>query len=399
MTHQDTIERLADLIVSFGANVQPGQVMTLSSEPGKEELTRAVATAAYMRGALFVDLTVFDQHIKHARALYADPGTLGYVPPWYGRRMVELGEIRSAGVALTGPVAPHIMDDVDPSRLGIDMLPRIKETMTVVNNRSTNWTIAPCPTPAWAELVHPSLEPAAALDKLWEQIAYVCRLDAADPIEAWRERFALLSRAASALTETRLDSLHFEGPGTDLMVGLLPTSTWLTAEFTTADGIVHAPNLPTEEIFTTPDPARVEGYVRATKPLFSSGVLIEGLSMRFEGGRATQIDADRGAETLRGLAAKDEGAARLGEVALVDREGRIGPLDTVFYDTLLDENAASHLALGGAYLAPIGEQDHARANTSEIHIDFMIGGNEVAVTGIAGDGRKVPLLRDGRWQI
>jgi aminopeptidase len=400
MSHEQVIERLAELIVAFGANVQPGQVVAISSEPGKEALTRAIAAAAYRRGALFVDVSVFDQHVKRARALYADPETLGYVPPWYGKRVLELGELRSANVGLSGPVAPRLMDDVDPALLGIDMLPRVKESVIVVNDASTNWTISPCPTPAWAELVHPSLQPAQALDKLWEQIAHVCRLDEPDPIQAWRDRFATLSGVATKLTGMQLDSLRFEGPGTDLTVGLLPSSTWLAANFTTAGGIEHAPNVPSEEVFTTPDPLRVEGHVRSTKPLFTSGALIEGLSVRFEGGRAVQIEAERGADTLRSLAARDDGAARLGEVALVDREGRIGPLNTTFYDTLLDENAASHIAIGAAYLATVGdERDHPRANVSEVHVDFMIGGEDVAVTGIAADGSEIPLLRGGSWQI
>jgi aminopeptidase len=174
----------------------------------------------------------------------------------------------------------------------------------------------------------------------------------------------------------------------------------MSAEFTTADGIRHAPNLPTEEVFTTPDPERVDGVVRSTKPLFTSGQLITGLSVRFEGGRATQIDADQGAETLRGLSQRDPGAARLGEVALVDREGRIGPLGTVFYATLLDENAASHIALGmGFPFAVEGEADRERVNPSEIHIDFMIGADDVTVSGVTRDGREVPLLREGAWQL
>ncbi len=168
----------------------------------------------------------------------------------------------------------------------------------------------------------------------------------------------------------------------------------------TVGGIRHCPNLPTEEIFTTPDPERVDGVVRSTKPLFTSSRLITGLSVRFEGGRAVSMDADQGAETLRGLAERDEGAARLGEVSLVDRESRIAAMGTVFYDTLIDENAASHIALGQAIMEAVRDQgDLERVNRSEIHIDFMIGSDEVAVTGVTDDGREVPLLRDGSWQI
>jgi aminopeptidase len=400
MPSEQTVRALAELIVRFGANVQPGQIVALSSEPGKEQLTRAVAEVAYEQGAKFVDLAVFDVHLKRARARYADRDTLGFVPPWYGQRAIALGEHRCARVAFSGPVAPGIMDDVDPERLGLDMLPAVKEGIGLVNDRTTNWSIAPCPTPAWAELVYPDLEPDAAYERLWAQIAHVCRIDEEDPVAAWEERIAALVTAAGKLDGLALDSLHFEGPGTDLKVGLLRGSRWRCGYFSTIDDIVHHPNLPTEEVFTTPDPERVEGMVRATKPLYASGALITDLKVRFEGGRAVEIEAGKGAGTLRALTSRDPGAARLGEVALVDREGRIGPLDTVFYDTLLDENAASHIALGQGFgLAVEGEDDQRRVNESEIHIDFMIGSDDVAVTGLTSGGEEVPLLRNGAWRI
>ena len=400
MPDQRHIRALAELVVRFGANVQPGQIVALSSEPGKERLARTIAEVAYEQGAKFVDLAVFDVHLKHARALHADKETLGFVPPWYGERAIALGEHRCARIGLSGPVAPKIMDDVEPERLGLDMLPSVREGIAIVNDRTTNWTIAPCPTPDWAELVHPDLELGAALERLWGQIFHVCRIDEPNPVAAWEARIDGLVKAAEKLDESRLDALHFEGPGTDLTVGLLSGSRWRCGHFSTIEDIVHHPNLPTEEVFTTPDPMRVDGVVRATKPLFASGAMVSGLRVRFEGGRAVEIDADQGAGTLRALADRDPGAARLGEVALVDREGRIGPLETVFYDTLLDENAASHIALGQGFgLAVEGESDQERINGSEIHIDFMIGSDDVAVTGIGTGGERVPLLRGGAWQI
>lgn len=396
----DYVRSLAELLVRFGANVQPGQIVALGSEPGKEPLARAIAAAAYRAGARFVDLSVFDVHLKRARALYADPETLSFVPPWYGERVLALSEARAARIALSGPVAPRVMDGVDPALASRDMLPAIKESMKVVNERTTNWTIGPCPTRDWAQLVHPDADPDAALERLWQQIVHVCRLDEDDPVAAWQTRLDQLVRVSDKLGSLSLDALHFEGPATDLTIGLLHSSRWRCGRFETAAGITHVPNLPTEEVFTTPDPERVEGTVRSTKPLFTSGTLITGLSVRFEGGRAVEIDAEHGAETLRGLSQRDAGGARLGEVALVDREGRIGQLDTVFYDTLLDENAASHVALGQGFQFAVGEQrDIERINGSEIHIDFMIGGDEVAATGLQRDGTEVPLLRGGEWQI
>ncbi|MDQ6747918.1 MAG: aminopeptidase [Candidatus Dormibacteraeota bacterium] len=387
-------------MVGFGANLQPGQILAISSEPGKEALARAIAESAYERGALFVDLSVFDVHFKRARARHADPQTLPFIPPWLGDRARALGEHRCAQVALTGPVVPQIMNGIDPDLLGRDTLPSLPESMQVIDDRSTNWTAVPGPTPEWARLVYPDLESEAALDRLWSDVAHICRIDEPDPIQAWNERLDTLLAVAVKLDDLALDALRFHGPGTDLTIGLLPSSGWCAARFETVDGIVHAPNIPTEEVFTTPDPERVNGHVTATKPLFTSGMAVKGLEVHFEGGRAVSIAAEEGAEVLRGLSQHDPGAARLGEVALVDRESRIGPLGTVFYDTLIDENASSHIALGQGYDHGVrAEEDRARVNTSDVHVDFMIGGDAVAVTGVQRDGREISLLRDGRWQF
>jgi aminopeptidase len=214
------------------------------------------------------------------------------------------------------------------------------------------------------------------------------------------ERMEELKGAGRRLTERRFDAMRLHGPGTDLTIGLLPSSLWDAADFTRADGLVHHPNLPTEEVFTTPDPARADGVVTMTLPRELYGAIIDGMRIEFEGGRAVRIDAERGAETLRAAAAKDEGASRLGEVALVDGQGRIGPLGTVFLDTLIDENAASHIALGSGLSMGLGDPaDRARMNVSEIHIDLMVGSLQVDVDGITKAGERVPVLRGGAWQI
>src|SRR5947209_7116242 len=303
--NQARIRALADLIVRFGANVQPGQIVAIGAEPGKEPLVRAIAESAYKAGAKFVDLSVFDIHIKHARMLHASPDTLGFVPPWYGDRMRALGEHRSAVISLTGPVAPHIMDGIDPALLGRDLLPRVRESVEIVNQRTVNWTAAPCPTEDWAQLVHRGMSPMEALDRLWSEVAHACRVDEPDPAAAWEERMDGLVTVAAKLDSLGLDALRFEGPGTELTVGLFPSSRWQCARISTVDGIVHAPNIPTEEVFTTPDPDRVDGYVRSTKPLFVAGALLTGLRVRFEEGRTVAIEADQGADALRELARRD----------------------------------------------------------------------------------------------
>src|SRR4051812_27254169 len=396
-----TLARFAELAVDFGANVQPGQVVSLAGAPGKERLVRAIAERAYERGAKFVDLAWFDPWIKRARVAYAPDDTLEFVPPWLGERILALGRERSAAITLSGPVAPGLLDDLDPVRAGRDRLPAIRETGQVVSRRELNWTILPGPTPAWAELVHPDLEPDAALAKLEQQLLHVLRLDEDDPVAAWRARADTLVAVATRLTERRFDALHYTGPGTDFTVGLFQSAQWQAARFSTADGIPHMPNLPTEEVFTSPDPTRVDGVVTSSKPLvLIDGTVVRDLVVKFENGRVVQLDSSTAQETMRTIITRDEGAARLGEVALVDREGRIGALDTVFYDTLIDENAASHIALGRAFpfLAP-DEEVAGRMNESDIHIDFMIGRPDLKVTGITLDGDRVPLLVEGTWQI
>ncbi len=396
---QQTLERFAELTVGFGANVQPGQVVAIGAELGKEEMVRALAASAYRHGAKFVDAVYFDMHVKRARILHAPEETLDFVPSWYGDRILELGRQRAARIGLAGPATPGLLDDLDPARAGRDQLPFVRETGAVVNERTTNWTIVPYPTQAWASQVHPDLDAPAALDRLCEQILHVCRLDEDDPLEAWRERIDVLLAAAGRVSEQRFAALHFVGEGTDLRVGLLPTTRFMAAQFETVDGIRHMPNLPSEEIFGAPDPQRTDGVVRATKPLVIGGSIVRDLEVEFRDGRAVRIDASENAEVLRGYAARDEGAARLGEVALVDGAGRIGALDTVFFDTLLDENAASHIALGNAYAFTAGDADQRRLNQSGIHVDFMIGGDDVDVLGVDADGVERPVLKGGAWQV
>jgi len=392
-------DKLAELAV-FGANVQPGQLVAVTSFVGKEYLARKIAAAAYKRGAKYVDVVTFDQWVKRERLLHADENTLDYMPPWMSQRLLHLSDEHAARITLSGPHAPKALEGVDPARAGRDLLPYLPETGKVVNAQTTNWNIVPAPTPSWAEAVYPDLDREAAYEKLWEDVAHICRLDAGDPGAAWTERIGELKASAGRLTERRFDAIRLHGPGTDLTIGLLASARWQAGDQTTVDGTRHFPNLPTEENFTTPDPERVDGYVSATMPLELAGSVISGIRIEFQGGRATGIDADQGADAMRAAASSDDGASRLGELALVDGAGRIGPLGTVFYDTLIDENAASHLALGGGYDHPVEDAaDKKKVNKSRVHIDFMIGSNALAVDGITRDGDTVPVLRDGAWQI
>jgi aminopeptidase len=395
----DRLIRLAEL-AAHGANVQPGQVVLVGAELGHEDLARAVAAAAYDRGAKFVDVSYFDPYVKRARIQHADPDTLEFVPSWYGDRLTKHAEEHGARIMLNGVTAPNLLDDLDKSLVGRDRLPRLKELSAIVGERLTNWSIVPAPHPAWATLVFPELSEDEAYEKLWQQLEHVLRLDEPDPAAAWDERMAVLRDSASRLAERRFDAIELRGPGTELTVGMLPTATWWAADFTTAQGLRHLPNLPTEEVFTTPDPLRTEGQVTSTKPLvLQDGTIVRGLRVRFEGGTAVEIDADENAEALRSRLGIDDAARRLGELALVDRQGRIGPLGTVFYDTLLDENAASHIAFGSGFPFLVEAADADRVNESATHIDFMIGSPELEVDGVTAGGERVPILRGGDWQL
>src|SRR5581483_8448474 len=310
---------------------------------------RAIAEQAYRRGARFVDVSYFDPYVKRARIELAAQDTLDGVPSWYRARVRALAETRSARISLAGPTEPEALRGLDPDRLGRDQLPWLNEWMEVIQSRTVNWTVVPCPTEDWARLCFPELPEPAAVERLRREIAHVCRLDEPDPATAWRARAAELGQVGARVSELRLDALHLQGPGTDLTIGLLPSSSWLSAKATTVDGLEHLPLV------------------------LADGTLVRGLEVRFERGRAVAIEADEGAAVLRGRAVQDEGAGRLGEVALVDRSSRVGRLETVFYETLLDENAASHLALGDGFREAVDEDDAARVNRSGIHVDFMVG--------------------------
>jgi aminopeptidase len=394
------MQRLAELVVGYGIALRPGQDVLLVGSTDNLELIRVVGAECYRRGAGFVDTMLGDTTLKRARVQYGTPESLARTPPVQGERYLHIGREHGARISVQPHFPPGALSDLDPKKAGLDPFPATDALHEVINMRTTNWCVMPGPTRAWAQAVFPDLDEDDAYEKLWEQISFVCRLDEPDPVDAWRERMTGLEEVGRRITDRHFDSLHFEGPGTDLTVGLFPSSLFQPARNETIDGHVYQANIPSEELTSTPDPARTHGVVRSTKPLELAGTVIEGLTVRFENGRAVQIDADRGAEALRSRAERDEGAAKLGEVALVDREGRIGQTGTVFLNTLLDENAASHLALGSAYEELVGDEgDRARANDSTIHIDFMIGSDDVAVTGVTTSGERVPVLRGGTWQL
>lgn len=394
-----TLERMADLVVEFGANVQPGQRVHVGASVGQEALARAIAARCYRSGAVFVNVVYSDPWVQRARLDEAVDEALGHEPGWIVQMMRELGEERGATIGLSGPVAPGLLDGADPDRIRRDVPPGRREAIENLRGARLNWSAIPCPSPGWAALVHPDIDADEALAKLWDQVVHICRVDEADPVAAWGERMEQIEHAKAALNELELDAVHLRGPGTDLEIGLLPTSKWMGGHLTTHYGLVHHPNLPTEEVFAVPDPERVQGTVRASKPLQLDGSIVRDFTVHFDRGRVSRIDAAANGGVLKAYADRDDGAGRLGEIALVDGRGRVGPLQTVFYDTLIDENAASHMALGQGFDWAVSEEDVERVNRSQIHVDFMFGSDEVEIDGVTRAGETVPLLCAGAWRV
>jgi aminopeptidase len=391
----DRLERYADLIVRVGANLQPGQTLFVNGLGAHAPLVRAVARAGYRAGARYVDVFYVDQHVKHALIELAGDDALSHTPPWLVERQEAMAG--NASVTVTGDPEPALLADLDGERVGrARMHALVEASLRQLTDRTINWTGAAFPSEGWATQVFGEPD----VERLWQAVAACTRLDEEDPVQAWREHVERLARRATTLNELGLDALRFRGPGTDLTVGLLTASTFVAALFETAGGIRHVPNLPTEEVFATPDARRTEGTVAATKPLALAGAVIRGLRFTFRDGRIVDVDAEEGADVVRGQLTRGEDAGRLGEVALVDGTSRVGRTGLTFFDTLYDENATCHIAYGAAI--PVGhtaDADPEGVNAAPVHTDFMIGGPEVQVDGVTRDGREVPILREDEWQL
>ena len=390
-------ERYAELVVRAGANVQPGQLVDVLAGLEHAPFVREVARSAYRAGARYVDVRYVDSHIRRALVESTAPDdVLSWTPPWLLTRERAFGEEHAAVVALVGDAEPKLLADLPGERVGkARTLELSKESSRQVTERLCNWTVAGVPNEGWATQVFGEPD----VERLWDVVAHCVRLDEADPVAAWREHMIRLDRRAAALNELSVDAIRFHGPGTDLTVGLLPQSRWLGVATKTVDDIVYVANMPTEEVYTTPDARRTEGVVTSTRPLSVDGAIVMGLRLRFSGGRIIEVDADHGAEVIRGQLESDENAGALGELALVDGESRVGRTGLTFYETLYDENATCHLAFGDAYAEAVEGGLMDGVNVSSVHTDFMIGGPEVSVDAITRTGVVVPLLRQEEWQL
>jgi aminopeptidase len=404
MPDDGLLERYARLAVEVGANLQPGQLLFVQAHPEQAELARAIAACAYRAGARFVDVSYGDQRVRRSLIESGPEEMLSWSQPWLIERLKYAVNEKAAKISFSGDPEPGLLDDLDPRRVAEARQRELLETSLQQHvEERVAWSVIGAPTEAWAKAVFGEPD----IERLWRAIEHAVRLDEPDPVAAWREHIARLEKRAEKLNQHRFDSIRFHGPGTDLSVGLLPDSYWHAAEGKTIYGQTYVPNLPTEEVFATPDRLRAEGVVRSTRPLSLDGVVARDLELRLEGGRITKISASSGAEAVEAQTRLDENACRLGEVAIIDSTSRVGDLDTIFLNTLFDENAACHIAYGrgfpggiegGTELEP-DELLRRGVNQSEVHTDLMIGGPEVDVDGITKDGEAVPILRDNTWVL
>jgi aminopeptidase len=401
------LDRLAELCVRTGVNLQPGQELLLTAPAEALPLVRRIAVHAYKAGAGLVTPVLSDPEITLARFAHAADDSFDRAPGWLFDGMGVALDANAARLGVVGD-DPMLLAEQDPEKVG-RVNKAASKAATPTRERITrfdiNWNLIAWPSRAWAQRMFPDLEPDAAQARLAEAIFAASRVDTPDPVAAWQAHNAVLAARSGWLNDQRFHALRFIGPGTDLTVGLADGHEWMGGASVARNGVVCNPNIPSEEVFTTPDARRVEGWVSSTKPLSHMGTLIDGIRVRFEAGRIVEAQATKGEAVLLKLLDTDEGARRLGEVALVPHSSPISQSGLLFYNTLFDENAASHIALGQCYtkcfvdgetLTP--DEVAARGgNSSAIHVDWMIGSDKIDVDGLHEDGRVVPVMRAGEW--
>jgi aminopeptidase len=401
------LEKLAEVAIKVGLQLQQGQDLVITAPVVALPLVRLITNHAYLSGAGLVSTFYSDEETTLARYQYGSDESFDRASGWLYDGMAKAYEKGAARLAIAGD-NPMLLSEQDPSKVGRANRANstaYKPALEKISNFDINWNIVSYPNPSWAKVVFPDDPEAIAVAKLAKAIFAASRVDVPDPIAAWSEHNANLRKRSSWLNGERFASLHFTGPGTDLTVGLADGHEWHGGASTAKNGITCNPNIPTEEVFTTPHALRVEGHVSSTKPLSHQGTLIDNIRVRFEGGRIIEAKASRGEEVLNKVLDTDEGARRLGEVALVPHSSPISASGILFYNTLFDENASCHIALGQCYskcfldgASLSQEQIKAQGgNSSLIHIDWMIGSDKVDIDGIKPDGSRVPVMRQGEW--
>ncbi|MEK1891858.1 MAG: aminopeptidase [Rhizobium sp.] len=401
------LEKLAEVAVKVGLQLQSGQDLVITAPVVALPLVRLIAKHAYMAGAGLVTVFYSDEEATLARYRYGNDQSFDRASDWLYDGMAKAYAKGAARLAVSGD-NPMLLSEQDPAKVGRANRANsaaYKPALEKISNFDINWNIVSYPNPSWAALVFPDDPEAIAVAKLAKAIFAASRVDVEDPIAAWAEHNANLAKRSSWLNGEGFASLHFRGPGTDLTVGLADGHEWHGGSSVAKNGITCNPNIPTEEVFTTPHALRVEGHVLSTKPLSHQGTLIDNIQVRFEGGRIVEAKASRGEEVLNKVLDTDEGARRLGEVALVPHSSPISASGILFYNTLFDENASCHIALGQCYSKCFIDganltQEQIKAqggNSSLIHIDWMIGSGQVDIDGIKPDGSRAPVMRQGEW--
>jgi aminopeptidase len=406
----------AEVTVKIGLNLQPGQRLLIlgpvangGASLDAAPLVRHVAAMAYAAGAPLVEVLWGDEPLQGVRFKCARRDTFKQFSAWLPGALVAHVEAGHAVLSIYANDPDHLKDE--PPEL-VSMLQQttaraVRPFREHLSRNQTNWCVVAAAAPAWAARVFPAAEPNQQLDRLWGAIARLCRLEHPDPVAAWETHLNELHTRTEQLNRKRYTALRYSAPGTALTIGLPDGHLWIGGRSSSAAGIAFAPNVPTEEVFTMPHKDRVDGTVRSTKPLSYGGTLIDGFSLRFAEGRVVEVRAEQGEAVLRTLIETDPGAARLGEVALVPQKSPIAQTGLLFYNTLFDENAASHVAIGAAYKFTLqrgeamsdDEFERAGGNRSATHVDFMIGSAALDIDGVLGDGRVEPLMRCGDWAL
>lgn len=411
MNFDEKIDNYVNLLITHGLNVQPGQVVNLTAEVFHRDLLYKLATAAYKRGAKYVNVDIIDPLMQKSRIENsASDDYLDYVPKFIPEKYNELVDANGVVLRLVGSEDPDCMSHLPPQKVNRAQL-AVRKTLTRyyqegVGNSKVQWTVAAAATPKWGKKVFPELSEKEAYLRLWDAIFSICRADKPNCIELWEQHNTRLHKRATALTQSQIKELHFTGPGTDLKVYLSPKAVFQAGSKDSSRGIPYEANIPTEECFTTPDCRYTEGKARVTRPFFVNGKLIKGLVMTFQKGDLTHFTADEGAATFEAYINSDAGGRRLGEVALVGTDSPIFQSGRFFEEILYDENAACHVAVGFAYRFCLNggekmsakELDDLGCNDSHCHLDMMISSEEVDVHARTYDGKELHLIHKGKWK-
>jgi aminopeptidase len=407
LSFEQKLDQLARVAIEVGLGLARGQELVMTAPLDAVPLARRIIEQAYRAGASLVTTLYSDDEAQLLRYRYAPDEAFDTAAGWLYDGMGAAYKRGAARLAITG-ASPLLLSNEDPGKVGRAnqaVSKAYRPALELITRHEINWTIVASATPAWAAAMYPDDAPEAAMAKLWDAIFRTTRVDGEDPVSNWKAHDAGLQRRAAFMNDKRYSALHYRGPGTDFRLGLADDHLWMGGGTRAGNGLYCIPNMPTEEIFSTPHKDRADGVVRASKPLSYQGTMIEGIEVRFEAGRIVQANATRGLEVLERLISTDDGARRLGEVALVPQSSPIAASGLLFYNTLFDENAASHIALGQAYTSCLINGDKLTpeelaakgANDSLIHVDWMIGSSELDIDGITTTGAAEPLMRKGEW--